>query len=211
MMDNIQKMGGVAALIMAGTFVVAFTVFLGVLMPAGYFDEGIAAGVDSAEKARIIADNQAAATIGYLIPYVVWGIFMVVLSLALYDRLKSRMPAIAQIATAYGLLWAGLVISSGLIAALGIRAVGELYGTDPAQAASVWASAETVASALGGETWEVLGGLWLLLIGWAALQTRALPRALSYLAMALGIAGLVTVVPPLQPAVFLYGVGVIVW
>jgi hypothetical protein len=53
--------------------------------------------------------------------------------------------------------------------------------------------------------------VWLLLIGWAALRTRELPKALSYLAMVLGIAGLVTVVPPLQPAVFLYGVGVIVW
>jgi hypothetical protein len=137
MVDNLQRMGGVAALVMAATFVVAFAVFLGVLMPAGYFDEGIAAGVAAVEKARIIADNQAIVSIGYLIPYVVWGIFMVVLSLALYDRLKAGAPAIAQVATAYGLLWAGLVIASGLIATLGIRAVGEIYGTDPAQAASV--------------------------------------------------------------------------
>jgi hypothetical protein len=34
-MDSLQKMGGVAALIEASTWVVAFAVFLGVLIPAG--------------------------------------------------------------------------------------------------------------------------------------------------------------------------------
>ena len=210
-MKGFQKAGGVAALIMAATFVVAFAVFLGVLMPAGYFAEGIAAGVAGVEKARIIADNQASVSIGYLIPYVVFGIFMVVLSLALYDRLKARAPAIAQPATAIGLIWAGLVIASGLVATIGIRAVGELYGTDPTQAGAVWAPVETVVGGLGGDAWEVLGGVWLLLIGWAVLQTRELPRALGYLALVLGVAGILTVVPLLEPAVFLYGVGLIVW
>jgi hypothetical protein len=40
----------------------------------------------------------------------------VVLSLALYDRLRVRAPAMAQTATAFGLIWAGLVIASDLIA-----------------------------------------------------------------------------------------------
>lgn len=205
-MSSFQKTGGLAALIMAATFVVLFAVFLGVLIPAGYFDEGVA----PVERARIIADNQAIASIGYLI-YVVWGIFMVVLSLAIYDRLKAGAPAIAQTATAIGLLWAGLVIASGLVATLGIRTVGDLYGTDVALAGGVWAAVETVAGGLGGEAWEVLGGVWLLLIAWAALRARELPKALSYLALVLGVAGLVTIVPPLKPAVYLYGLGLIPW
>jgi hypothetical protein len=207
MMKSFQKMGGVAALIMAATWSVAFAVFLGVLMPAGYFDEGIA----PAERARIIADNQALVSLGYLIPYVVWGILLVVLALALHDRFKAGAPAVAQIATAIGLIWAGLVIASGLVATLGIRAVGELYGTDTAQAGAVWAAVETVVGGLGGEAGEILGGVWLLLIGWAALRARKLPRALIYLGIVLGVAGMITVIPPLEPAAFLYGVGLIVW
>jgi hypothetical protein len=39
MMSSLQKSGGVAALVMAATWLVAFAVFLGVLVPAGYFDE----------------------------------------------------------------------------------------------------------------------------------------------------------------------------
>ncbi|MCH7662091.1 MAG: DUF4386 family protein [Euryarchaeota archaeon] len=206
-MNDLQRVGGVSALIMAGTFVVAFAVFLGVLMPAGYLDDGIA----PADKVAILVENQLVASIGWLIPYVVWGIFMVVLSLALYDRLKAGAPAIARTATAIGLIWAALVIAAGLVATLGIRTAVDLYGTDPAQAGLVWVVVETVAGGLGGEAWEVLGGVWLLLIGWAALRARELPRALSYLALVLGVAGVVTVVPPLKPAVFIYGVGLIVW
>ena len=206
-MNGLQKTGGVAALIMAGTWLVAFAVFLAVLAPAGYLAEGIA----PAEKARIIVDNQASASIGYLLPYVLWGILQVVLSLALYERVKAGAPAMAQTATAIGLLWAGLVIASGFVATLGIRKVVDLHGTDPAQAASLWASVETVAMALGGGAGEVLGGSWLLLIGWAALRARALPRALSYLGLVLGAAGVLTVVPSLEPAGFLFGLGFIVW
>lgn len=208
MMNRLQKMGGVAALAMAATWVVAFAVLLGVLMPAGYFDEGVIA----VERARIITDNQALASIGlYLIPYVAWGILLVVLALALQDLLKAGAPAVAQIATAIALIWAGLVIASGLVATLGIRVVGQLYGTDAAQAGAVWAPVETVVGGLGGDAGEILGGVWLLLIGWAALRARELPRALSFLGIVLGVAGILTVVPSLEPAEFLYGLGLSVW
>ena len=206
-MNGLQQMGAIAALAMAVTWMVAFAVLLGVLTPAGYFDEGVTA----LESARIITDNQALATIGYLIPYVAWGILLVVLALALHDRLKAGKPAVAQIATAIGLIWAGLVIASGLVATLGIRVVGELYGTDAAQAGAVWAPIETVAGGLGGGAGEILGGVWLVLIGWAALRARELPRALSFLAIVLGIAGILTVVPILEPASSVYGLGLIVW
>ena len=207
MIDGLQKMGGVAALAMAVAWVVAFAVLFGVLMPAGYFDEGVTALV----MAQIITENPALASIAYLIPYVAWGLLLVVLALALYDLLKAGAPAVAQIATAIGLIWAGLVIASGLVATLGIRVVGELHGTDAAQAGAVWAPVEAVVGGLGGDAGEILGGVWLVLIGWAALRARELPRALSFLGIVLGVAGILTVVPPLEPAEFLYGLGLIVW
>lgn len=206
-MNGLQKTGAVAALAMAATWVVAFAVLLGVLMPAGYYDEGASA----VERARILTENQALTSIGYLLPYVAWGLLLVVLVLALHDLVKAGAPAVAQIATAIGLIWAGLVIASGMVATLGIRVVGELYGTDAAQAGAVWAPVETVAGGLGGDAGEIVGGVWLLLISWAALRARALPRALSVLGVVLGVAGILTVVPPLEPAEVLYGLGLIVW
>ena len=36
---------------------------------------------------------------------------------------------------------------------------------------------------------EILGGLWILLISWAALRTGGLPRTLNYLGVVIGVAG----------------------
>ena len=205
-MSDLQRMGGVAALIMAATFVVGFAVFLTVLMPAGYFD----ARVDPVQKAAILADNQAIASISYLISFVVFGILLVVLALALYERLKAGAPGMAQTATAFGLIWAGLVIASGMVANVGIGTVVDLYGNDPAQAGSVWLAIESVQLGLGGGN-EMAGGLWVLLIGWAALRAGPLPRALNYLGVVIGVAGLLTVVPALEAIGLLFGLGLIVW
>jgi hypothetical protein len=212
MMESLQRVGGVAALIMAATWVVGFAVFLGVLAPAGYFDEGI----NHVEKATILADNEILVSIGYLVPFVVFGIFLVVLALALYDRLKAGLPAMAQTATIIGLIWAGLVIASGMVANVGIGRVVDLHGSDPEQAGSVWLAIETVVLGLGGGN-EIAGGVWVLLIAWVALRAGELPRALNYLGMVAGGAGILTVVPVLEVlgAVealgLVFGLGLLVW
>lgn len=205
-MNSLQKMGGVAALIMAATFVVGFAVFVTVLLPSGYFD----ADADPVQKAAILADNQAIVSISYLFAFVIFGVFLVVLALALYERLKAGAPAMAQTATAFGLIWAGLVIASGMVANTGISRVVHLYGHDPAQAGSVWLTLDFVVSGLGGEI-EIAGGLWVLLVGWAALRARELRRALNYLGVVIGVLGLLTVVPALDVLGPVFGLGLIVW
>jgi hypothetical protein len=205
-MNDLQKMGGVAALIMAATFVVAFVVFLGILTPAGYFD----ADVEAAQKAAILVDNQAIVSISYLTSFVVFGIFLVVLALALYERLQAGVRAIAQTATAFGLIWAGLVLASGMVAKIGIGTVVALYGNDPAQAGSVWLAIESVQLGLGGGN-EIVGGLWVLLVSWAALRAGGLPKALTYLGVVIGGAALLTVIPALEALAAVFGLGLIVW
>jgi hypothetical protein len=51
----------------------------------------------------------------------------------------------------------------------------------------------------------------VLLASLAALATRVFPRWLNYLGVAMGVAGLVTVIPPLEPLGVVFGLGVIVW
>lgn len=205
-MNDLQKMGGVAALIEAATFVMGFAVFLTVLTPAGYFD----VGVDPVQKVAILADNQVIVSISYLTAFVVFGIFLVVLALALYERLKAGAPAILQISTVFGLIWAGLVIASGMVANIGIGTAVDLYGNDPAQAGTVWLAVETVQLGLGGGN-EIVGGLWVLLVSWAALRAGALSTILNYLGVLIGVAGLLTVVPALELLGVVFGLGLIVW
>jgi hypothetical protein len=73
-----------------------------------------------------------------------------------------------------------------------------------------------VALGLGGGN-EIIGGVWVLLIGWAALRTGGLPRALNYLGIVAGVSGILTVIPVLEVlgAVevlgLIFGLGFIVW
>ena len=205
-MNDLQKMGGVAALIEAATFVVGFALFFTLMAPSGY---GSTDG-DPVQSVAFLADNQAILYIWNLIIYVLFGIFLVVLALALYERLKAGAPAMAQTATAFGLIWAGLVIASGMVANISLGTVVDLYGKDPAQAASVWLALSSVEEGLGGGN-EIAGGLWVLLVSWAALWARGLPRALNYLGMVIGVSGLLTVVPVLEVLGAVFGLGLIVW
>ncbi|MCJ7534912.1 MAG: DUF4386 family protein, partial [Anaerolineales bacterium] len=129
-MKNLQKMGGIAALYMAAAYVVGMVGFLTVV--------DVSSVVDPVQKVALMADNLAFLYIMHLIVYVVWGIFMVVLALALYERLKAGSPAIVQTATVFGIFWGCVIIISGMINNSGMEIVVDLYGKDPAQAATVW-------------------------------------------------------------------------
>lgn len=203
-MKDSQKMGGVAALIEAATFVVGFALAATLLAP---YTTG---NPDPGESVAFLADNQTIMYVWTLIIYVVFGVFLVVLSLALYERLKVGLPATAQTATAFGLIWAGLVIASGMLIINDLGVVADLYSSDPAQAESVWLALNSVEEALGGVI-ELPGGLWVLLLSWAALRAGGLPRALSYLGMVIGVAGILTVVPALEALTAVFGLGFIVW
>jgi len=202
-MKNLQKMGGIAALYEAAAYVVGMVGFLLVVDISGV--------VDPVKKVALMVDNQAFLYIMYLIIYVVWGVFMVVLALALYERLKAGSPAIVQTATVFGMIWACVIIASGMIYNIGMENVVDLYGKDPAQAATVWLAIDSVFDGLGGSN-EILGGIWILLISWAALRAGELPRVLNYLGAVIGVAGIVSVVPALAELfIYIFALGQIVW
>ena len=203
MMKNLQKMGGIGALYIAAVYVVIFVVFI--------FLMDYLIVVDPVQQVALIADNQAIMYIMNLIMFVAVGIFLVVLALALYERLKAGSPAIMQIATAIGLIWACLLIGSGMVANSGIETVVDLYGKDPAQAVTVMLAIEPVADGLGCE-FELPGSLWVLLISWTALRAGGLPKALNYLGVVLAVAGILTVFPAAREVARpVFALGQLVW
>ena len=84
-MKTLQKFGGLAALYLAAAYLVGMIGFLMVVNVSGV--------ADPVQQVALMADNLAFLYVMYLIVYVVWGIFMVVLSLALHERLKAGSPA----------------------------------------------------------------------------------------------------------------------
>ncbi len=198
-----QKWGGVAALYEALAYVIGIVGFVLVV--------NISEIADPLQKVAAIAENQGLLTLLHLIVYVSWGAVLVVLSLALHERLDGGSSAVVRTATAFGLIWAGLVIASGMIYNIGMETVVALNSSDPSQAATVWLAIEAVFTGLGGGV-EVVGGIWVLLLSWAALRNGALPRLLNYLGVLVSVAGLVTVIPVLGEAgAMVFGLSQIVW
>jgi len=201
-MNDFQKVGGVAALIDAATYVVGLGLFFTLLAPI--------LDAEPDQYVAFLVDNQALMYVWHLIIYVINGVFLVVLALALYERLKAGSPAMAQTATAFGLIWAVTVIISGMLIINDLGVIADLYSEDPAQAVSAWLVLDAVESGLGGAV-ELPGGLWVLLISLAALRTGGFPRALNYLGVVIGVAGILTVVPALDVLGIVFGLGFIVW
>ncbi|HSH02983.1 MAG TPA: DUF4386 domain-containing protein [Anaerolineae bacterium] len=201
-MNDLQKIGGIAALVNALAYMIGLGVALTLLLPV--------LGSEPAEYVAFLADNKTLLDTWHLIIYIVAGVFMVPLVLALHDRLKTGSSAIMQIATAFGLIWAGLVIASGMLLINDSGIVVSLYQQDPAQAVTVWLALSAVENGLGGGI-ELPGGLWVLLLSWVALKNGGLSKALSLLGIVIGMAGILTVSPFLQELGTVFGLGFVVW
>ncbi len=201
-MSSLQKMGGVAALIMATIYLVGFVVFFILLNPGG--------PLDSIEQVAFLAEKETTMYLTILFLYVVGGFILVVLVQALYERLKVGSPAVMQSTAVIGFIWAAIVIVAGMIYVIGLNTVVELYDTDPAQAATVWLTVGIVFQGLGGGT-EIVGGLWTLLISWVALRKGEFPKVLNYIGLVVGVAGIVTIIPALEDLTAVFGLGQIPW
>ncbi|MBK6873513.1 MAG: DUF4386 family protein [Kineosporiaceae bacterium] len=198
---TLQKVGGVAALYLAAAYLAAMPIFYF----AGDLDEQT-----PAEKVTMLATHRWAMQAAYLATYVVFGIVLAVLAVALHDRLRTAAPVLGRIAAVVGVLWGTALLASGLIFNAGMGAVVDIYPTDPGRATSLWQAIEPVTQGLGGADGELLGGLWVLLVTIAGLR-GVLPRRLGWLGLVVGIAGLISVIPPLQSAVYVFGLLQLVW
>jgi hypothetical protein len=206
-MSNSQKIGGVAALIGAATNLLGLVVFVTLLVPRGGDSKD-----NPGQYVAFLADNQAIMSVWYQIIFLVFGVCMIFLALALHERLKAGSPLLAQAVTIFGLIYAVLVIVIGTLSINDLNTVVRLHSANPAQAATVWLTLDSVETGLGaggGET--IVTGLWFLLLSWAALQARALPRVLNYLGVVLGVAGILSVVLASLDLSAVYGLGLIIW
>ena len=202
-MKTLQKFGGLAAFYLAAAYLAGIVIFLVVLDYPSI--------TDPAQKVALLVEKQMVIFSTNLLMYVFFGVFLVVLSLALYDRLKSGAAALAQVATVVGVIWAGSLVASGMIANAGIAPVVALYAEDPSQAALTWLGIETVANGIGNGNGEILGGLWTLLISWAALRTGGLPKGLNILGLLVGAVGILSLIPGLTDLTGLFGISQLIW
>ena len=201
-MDNLQKLGGLATLSMAIIYVSAFIFF-------GAFWDYPPSGASTLQKLAFLEENQEILTIVNLMMYVVFGVFLAILVIALHERLKGNAKALSQTASVFGLLWVGLVIASGMIANIGLGNVIGLSLKEPELARTVWLVVNTIVEGMGGGN-EIVGGLWVLLLSIAAIKADDLSRKFNYLGIFVGFFGILTIYPA-EILTEVFGLSQIVW
>jgi hypothetical protein len=199
--NNLQKIGGVAALFEAAIYISAFVFF------GAFWDYPVSA--DDARKFIFLTNNQTILSIVNLTMYVVFGLFLAVLVLALHQRMKTKAPALSQTASVFGIIWVGLVIASGMIANVGLGAAIDLSAKNAEQAMALWVVINTIVEGLGGGN-EVVGGLWVLLLSVAGLKIIELPKLLNCFGLFIGAVGIFTIYPA-QILTEIFGLGQILW
>lgn len=201
--NSARRASGFAALYLAAALVAAMLYFLvGTNMPSV---------TDPTEQVDLLVDHQLGLHLMYLIAYVAFCLVLAVLALGLHERLAAIAPATSRVASVVGLIWAGVLVASGMVFIVGMNSVVDLQGTDPAGAVTAWQAIYPVTLGLGGAGGEVLGGTWVLLVSLVALRGLALPTWLSWFGLIAGAAGIISAVPGLAAVAVVFGLLIIVW
>ena len=202
-MNSLQRAGGLAALLHAAAYVVGIALGLTLMFPL----------LDAApdQYLRFLSENQGLVYVWNLVTY--WGsaITLVIMVLALYERLKAGAPSLALTSAAFGLIWAGLIIASGNLMLHDGGVLADLYRQDRAQALAAWTALEPVELGIVSGN-ELVGSLWVLLLSVAALRTGQLGRALGWFGVVVAAVGILTVVPAWSESLaMIFGMSMIVW
>ena len=200
-MNILQKMSGVSALSLALIYISAFTYF-------GAFWSFPHDG-SSLQKMTYLAEYQVVISFVFFLMYVVFGVLLAVLVTGLHEKLKHTNNSANLIGTLFGVIWVGLVIASGMISNIGLAHAIGMMDANPEKAYDVWTIVSLITESLGGGN-ELVGGLWVLLVSIAALQARVFSRALNFLGIFVGAAGIATVYPS-EIFTELFGISQIIW
>lgn len=204
---TMKHMGGLAALICAGTYIFGFVLLVTVLADTGFGSSDI----DAADVVRFTVDNPAILITWNTVIYIVNALALAVLVVALASRLKVASPDWGNVAMAFGLIWATLVLGAGMIANVTTERVVALAATDFEAAVQTWEMLHAVELGLGGGN-EIAGGVWIFCVSLAGLLYRSFGKIVIGLGLLTGLGGLLTIFPPLGDiAGVVFGLGAIVW
>ena len=204
---TMQRIGGIAALACAATYIFGFVLLVTVFADSGFGTNAI----DAAGVVRFTVENQALMITWNTVIYVVNSLALTVLVVALARQLNSKSPDWGTITLAFGLIWTTLVLGAGMIGTVTTERMAALALSDFETAVQTWEALHAVELGLGGGN-EIAGGVWILCVSIAGLLHRTLGKIVIGLGLFTGLGGLLTILPPLgDVAGAVFGLGAIAW
>ncbi len=204
---TMQRIGGLAALICAATYIFGFTLLVTVFAESGFGTNDI----DAAGVVRFTVDNQALMITWFTVIYVLNALALAVLVVALASRLRAKSADWATTTLGFGLIWTTLVLGAGMIGNVTTETMAVMAPNDFEAAVRTWEALHAVELGLGGGN-EIAGGVWILCVSLAGLIHRAFGKIVIGLGLFTGVGGLLTVFPPFgEIAGAVFGLGAIAW
>lgn len=208
---QLQRAGGIAAIICALTYLFGFVLFFGLLD----------APSDSSNKGHLhfLISQRDTFFLGYIVIGIVFSLSLLLLNQSLEARFKSRMPNFAKYTGALGHIWATFVLASTFIFLVSLPFLANFADTDEDSAVVVLKSVDIVVDALGGGI-ELLGAIWVLILSFMGIKANVYTKALHVIGVAVGIAGILTLFSGLslltgnmvfEASTAIFGLGQIIW
>ncbi|WP_158584137.1 hypothetical protein [Salinibius halmophilus] len=199
-----NKLAAASLLLMALSYMTLMVIYGAILvMPEGLSD---------VEKLAFSAEHAGLINFTYIAGYILFSVFLVLVNIATKSIMEVESELLAKATHAFGLIWAVLLVSAGLIAISSTNLIANnVLAIDTALA--YYHTSNLLTEALGGGI-EFIGGAWILLIGAFGFYTRAFGRlfsGFSFLKGAIGIATLFSTEMVLRVAFGLTGVIWFIW
>ncbi|MBN2864034.1 MAG: hypothetical protein JXN62_12780, partial [Bacteroidales bacterium] len=204
---TLQRAGGISALVSTFSYIVGIGLWATFLTPLGDPDISITdyVGFSISHKALIFIWN-------FLI-YIVHGGSLIILIIALQERLKNTGPHLAKIASGFGFVWTGFILLSGFITLSGNEALIALFKKSPEQAMQFKFIITSITQAIDISD-KFLGSIWIGLVSLAALKKRVFPLFAIIIGWAISLpafsAALVFPINSISGSL-IFGMGALVW
>lgn len=163
-----------------------------------------------ADKIAYIANKQFILSLSYTIGYLVFGTLLLVSVQATHTKLSATSNHLLNLASAFGFIWVVLMMCSGMIGIIGLNTMVTLHTQQSDHATTLFYLYTTVVNGLGGGI-ELVGGMWVFLIGLCGLNTQQLSKSLSLMSIFVGLLGILTLIQSVPELKDAFGLSQIIW
>ncbi len=206
-MNGPQKAAGIGAILQGLFFAIVLILILAVL--PGF---GLQGPNDFANPAKVLPFVASQPFVAFwLFPGdILFAVFLILTVMGVHDRLHSNSPALMRLATAAGVVATTLILANGTIG----NSVVQLARSYPQNRNTAEAAFLTLGLVSSNGVGLVSGGIfaygwWAVLVSWVALRAGTFPKAVNYIGMLFGAAGIGAIF--ILPLGFLGPVVGIIW
>jgi len=180
--------------------------YLALIIIYGVF-VGPAPSNDIADKIAYLLEHKQLVQFTYIIGYLLFACLLTVVIQAINTRHKSNLITIASM---FGFCWIVVLFSAGMMGITSLELLSNLDKAQLTESKVIYYSNLLLVESLGGGI-ELLGGLWVGLLGVYAWQQKSISNSFAIFSLIKGSIGIATVFTSADILRDLFGLTGVIW